>query len=145
MHPDIPVRLFTIQEANALLPRLEGIFLRLDPRLARLRELKDLVEDAEAYYGDGLLSASAPEREAYAGMLQEQADLEASVQGGIDEVRSLGCELKDLQRGLVDFPAIIGDGVAYLCWQRGEGRIEWWHTLEGGFAGRKPLAAQAER
>jgi len=145
LHSDMPVRLFTIEEANALVPRLDQIFLRLDPKLARLRELKDLIEDAETYYGDGLMSASAREQEAYAGMLQEQADLEGSVQGDIDEVRSLGCELKDLQRGLVDFPAPVSGEVAYLCWQRGEPHVGWWHTLEGGFAGRKPLASEAER
>jgi len=53
--------------------------------------------------------------------------------------------VKDLHRGLVDFPARIGNEVVYLCWQRGEDRIGWWHTLGGGFASRKPLSSESER
>src|SRR5207244_3780688 len=63
LHSDAALRLFTEEEANALLPQLEEIFLLLDPKLARLRELKDLVEDSEAYYGEGLTSAPASESE----------------------------------------------------------------------------------
>jgi len=145
LHSDALLRMFTVTEANALVPRLEESFLRLDPKLARLRELRELIEDAEAYYGEGLAAAPAKEREAYAECLQEQADLERSVQADVDEVHALGCELKDIHRGLVDFPARIGNEVGYLCWQRGERAIGWWHTLDTGFAGRKALAPEAER
>ena len=145
LHSDANLRLFTEEEANALVPQLEEIFLLLDPKLARLRELKDLVEDSEAYYGEGLTGAPATDRESYADLLQAQADLDRSVQADIDAVLALGCEVKDLHRGLVDFPARIGNEVVYLCWQRGEDRIAWWHTLGSGFAGRKALPAQSER
>ena len=107
LHSDAALRLFTEEEANALLPQLEEIFLLLDPKLARLRELKDLVEDSEAYYGEGLTSAPSTDRESYADFLQEQADLDRSVQADVDAVLAFGCEVKDLHRGLVDFPARI--------------------------------------
>ena len=51
----------------------------------------------------------------------------------------LGCELKDLDQGLVDFYTLRDGNLAYLCWKEGEDRIEYWHTLEDGFPGRKPL------
>src|SRR5437899_11378503 len=105
LHSDALLRMFTVTEANALVPRLEESFLRLDPKLARLRELRELIEDAEAYYGEGLGAAPAKEREAYAESLQDQADLERSVEADVDEVHALGCELKDIHRGLVDIPA----------------------------------------
>src|SRR6058998_822765 len=108
LHSDALLRMFTVTAANALIPRLEESFLRLDPKLARLRELRELIEDAESYYGEGLAAAPAREREAYAESLQEQADLERSVQADVDDVHALGCELKDLHRGLVDFP--LGSG-----------------------------------
>src|SRR5947208_9761695 len=92
LHSDAALRLFTEEEANALLPQLEEIFLLLDPKLARLRELKDLVEDSEAYYGEGLTSAPASDRESYADLLQEQADLDRSVQADVDTVLAFGCE-----------------------------------------------------
>src|SRR3989442_15878458 len=97
---DALLRRFTVTAANALVPSLEESFLRLDPTLARLRELRELIEDAESYYGEGLAAAPAREREAYAESLQEQADLERSVQADVDEVHALGCELKDIHRGL---------------------------------------------
>lgn len=145
LHPDAPEHLFTEMEANALLPRLEVIFLRLDPKLARLRELRELIEDSEAYYGEGLAAAPSNDRDLYARNLQDRADLDRSIQGDIEGVLSLGCEVKDLHRGLVDFPARIGNEIAYLCWQRNENQIGWWHTLGGGFAGRKALSSQTER
>lgn len=145
LHSDAPLRLFTEAQASALIPPLEQIFLRLDPKLARSRELRELIEDSEAYYGEGFDAAPAGDRDSYAHLLQEQADLDRAVQADVDAILSLGCEVKDLHRGLVDFPARIGDDIAYLCWQRGETRIGWWHTLGGGFAGRKALTPQTER
>ncbi|MGI0149260.1 MAG: DUF2203 domain-containing protein [Thermoplasmata archaeon] len=145
LHPDASARLFTKKEANALIPQLEQIFLRLDPKLARLRELRELIEDSEAYYGEGLAGAPTADRDSYARNLQERVDLDRSMQEDIEEVLSLGCEVKDLHRGLVDFPARIENEIVYLCWQRGEVQIGWWHTLGGGFAGRKALSPHAER
>src|SRR5438132_11839703 len=145
LHTDAALRLFTEDEANVLLPQLEEIFLLLDPKLARLREVKDLVEDSEAYYGEGLTGAPSWDRESYADLLQEQADLDRSVQADIDAVLTLGCEVKDLHRGLIDFPARIGNEVVYLCWQRGEDGIRWLHALGRGFAGGKAASAGAVR
>jgi hypothetical protein len=56
------------------------------------------------------------------------------------ELHELGVQLKDYSRGLIDFPSMKNGRVVLLCWQLGEGdRIEWWHEVEDGFAGRKPL------
>ncbi|HEY6050709.1 MAG TPA: DUF2203 domain-containing protein [Thermoanaerobaculia bacterium] len=145
LHSEASLRLFNEREANALVPQLELIFLRLDPKLARSRELRELIEDSEAYYGEGLAGAAPKDRDSYAHLLEEQTDVDRSLQEDIDAVLALGCEVKDVHRGLVDFPARIGNEVAYLCWQRGEARIGWWHSLGGGFAGRKALIPQTER
>ena len=63
---------------------------------------------------------------------------------GIEGVQSRGCLVKDVARGLVDFYALSGDRLIFLCWQLGERSVEHWHTLEGGFSGRQPLDS-AER
>nr|MDQ3745855.1 DUF2203 domain-containing protein [Acidobacteriota bacterium] len=56
------------------------------------------------------------------------------------ELEELGVQLKDFERGLIDFPAMRDGRVVLLCWQMGEGdELEWWHDLEAGFAGRQPL------
>ena len=57
----------------------------------------------------------------------------------VAEIQKWGCQLKGLEIGLVDFPAVVEDQVAYLCWQLGEKEICYWHSLEEGFQGRRPL------
>lgn len=141
MQPYAPARLFTKDEANALLPRLTEIFRRMDPKLAGLREIQDLVEDAESYWhstGEGMPPA---ERSVHDRLVAQASEAQASIEAEIHHVQALGCELKDPQQGLVDFPSSIEGNIAYLCWQRGEGSIGFWHPLETGFAGRRPLKA----
>ena len=57
----------------------------------------------------------------------------------VDEIASHGAEVKDLDTGLIDFPALRRGETVLLCWQLGEDEIEWWHTVDDGFAGRRPL------
>jgi hypothetical protein len=72
--------------------------------------------------------------------LDEQLQREAeAVAGAVEELQALGVLVKDLDRGLVDFPALRDGEEVLLCWQVGEGEIAYWHGLEEGFAGRKPL------
>src|SRR5205823_13065003 len=104
LHSDLPDRMFTVDEANALIPALEEIFLRLDPKFARMRELRELTDDYEAYYGGGIGEALMVDRDTYARYVRERSDLDRSIQADIDEVLAFGCEVKDLHRGLVDFP-----------------------------------------
>ncbi len=139
MQPYGPARLFTVDEANALLPRLTEIFRRMEPKLARLREIRDLVEDAQTYWhstGEGM---PPEERAVYERLVAQEKQVQADVDADIREIRSLGCELKDTGQGLIDFPGWVEGSIAYLCWQRGEGSVGFWHTLEGGFAARRPL------
>ncbi len=147
VRPYVPARLFTLTEANALVPRLMEILARMDPKITRMKELEDLVEDAESYWGSRGETMPPEEREAYERNLEERDEARAVLDEEVGEIAAMGCELKDLHSGLVDFPATIEDALAYLCWQRGESRIANWHTLEGGFSGRRPLpkAPEAER
>lgn len=55
------------------------------------------------------------------------------------EIANLGVEIKDFERGLCDFPHMRDGRVVYLCWQRGEDAVEWWHDTDAGFAGRQRL------
>jgi hypothetical protein len=74
-----------------------------------------------------------------------QAGLERSaeaVSGLAEEVQEMGCELKGIEEGLIDFRAEMGGREVYLCWKFGEGRIDWWHELDTGFAGRQPLSRE---
>ena len=67
----------------------------------------------------------------------EQAQREAAEI--LSEIGSHGVQVKDPDRGLLDFPTVVEGRPALLCWQVGEERIEFWHTIEDGFAGRRPI------
>jgi hypothetical protein len=62
-----------------------------------------------------------------------------ALRDGLAELQELGVILRDLHRGLIDFPAMLEGREVYLCWESGEGEVGHWHDLEGGFAGRHPL------
>ena len=70
---------------------------------------------------------------------QQMAKAAAEVNRLIEEVQALGCELKDIEQGLVDFRTVMEGREVYLCWKLGEPGIAWWHELETGFADRQPL------
>ncbi|HSS20347.1 MAG TPA: DUF2203 domain-containing protein [Pyrinomonadaceae bacterium] len=125
------MRLFTIEEANALLPKvrdsLEGI-QRSRRRLGVFREQAKLAAEASDQGGGGMEG----------GFRYAQALTEFS--NDLTQLEGLGVQIKDFERGLVDFPSMRDGRVVLLCWQLGEGdEVEWWHDVDAGFAGRTPL------
>jgi hypothetical protein len=134
-----PRRIFTLEEANRLIPEIGEIFREMDARSVRARELSDLVQDLESYWGKLVEDPDNPDHATYA---RFREDLSTTLQGLNDcaiRLNALGCELKDPNRGLIDFYGYVNGELGYLCWQRGEREIGFWHTLEAGFPGRKPI------
>jgi len=124
------MKLFTVDEANALIPRVREVVGRIQTLYGRIGELRDAAKEAAgaSEYGGGMEGGTT-----YVKTLYEVGKLTT-------ELHSLGVQLKDYSRGLVDFPCLRDDRVILLCWQLGEGdEIEWWHEVEAGFAGRRPL------
>ena len=62
------------------------------------------------------------------------------MQAGVARIDELGVTLREIETGLVDFPALVSGRQVWLCWRLGEGDVEWWHELSDGFGGRRPLA-----
>jgi hypothetical protein len=125
------MKLFTIQEANALLPSVRVILAKIQRAHRRLSQYRDEARKAAeaAEQGGGGIADGV----AYANVL---TDLTAE----ISELDTLGVQLKDFERGLIDFPSLRDGRVVLLCWQMGEGdELEWWHDVDAGFAGRMPL------
>ena len=126
------MKIFTVQEANALIPNVRIILAKIQRahrKLSHYRdEAKSASEAAEQGGGGGIAEGVA-----YASVLTE-----LTVQ--LAELEGLGVQLKDFERGLVDFPSLRDGRVVLLCWQMGEGdELEWWHDVDAGFAGRTPL------
>ena len=129
-------RHFTRDEAEALLPTLRPLLERLrglHRESVRLEmELRQLHWKARGNGHDGLdetLTDIQRRREAVLAVLGEQ----------VDRIHAMGVLVKDLEIGLVDFPWIRGQQMAYLCWKVDEPRVEWWHEVDAGFAGRQRL------
>ena len=133
-----PARMFTIDQANAMLPLVRAI----TTDLASLA--KDVVERRHRL---ALLTSGRDLKpgDPYSDELaQMEADLERDatrLQGYVDELRELGVEPKGAVEGLVDFPCKMDGRLVLLCWRLGESEVLYWHDLESGFGGRQPLTA----
>ena len=125
------MKVFTVQEANALLPdvrKIVGKIQRAHRKLSHYRGDAKKASEAAELGGGGFANGVA-----YA------SDLLA-LTAELSELEDLGVQLKDFERGLVDFPSLRDGRFVLLCWQLGEGdELEWWHDVDAGFAGRTPL------
>ena len=126
-------RLFTVDEANALLPAVRVLTERIQENIQRLKNKSKIV------IRDEQLDPGAAD---FMDRLQENSEiarLVSEVKDGVDQIQSYGCICKGAEQGLVDFPCLLGAEVVFLCWQQGEPTISYWHRIEEGFAGRRPL------
>ena len=82
---------------------------------------------------------SLPDRAPLARARQQREQSASALQETLQQIGSSGVLVKDLDIGLIDFPCLMNDREVYLCWKLGEGHIEFWHHIEDGFAGRKPV------
>jgi hypothetical protein len=126
-------RLFTVNEANDLLPKLRLLIEQILENIRRLKSASETVIRREQ------LDAEAPNLMDRLREDGEVAKLIAQLQGWVDEINAHGCICKGVEQGLIDFPCMLGAEVVFLCWQLGEPNVGFWHRIDDGFAGRKPL------
>lgn len=131
---------FTLSEAQTLLPVLESLLRKAQAASAKAGELE---AEMQALSQRIFLSGGMQVNVAQAA--RRRAEREKSLQEARDtvaEIDEIGVQVKDLEQGLLDFPCIMEGQTVLLCWKMGEKEIAYWHTMEGGFAGRKPLDAR---
>jgi len=128
------LRLFTLDEAQRVLPLVRSIvrgiledYAQLQQRSVELREKK---REATTTIGRSARLAATT-------LSTEIEELTGRVNEALAELNALGVEFKGYEQGLVDFPARRNEEIIYLCWKVDEERIAYWHTLEGGYAGRR--------
>ena len=119
---------YTLDEARALLPRVRQWLDRLQEISRELDKAGRVLAQLRGEGGD--LGGPTVNRQ-----LRALVDFRAVVL----EFKSRDIQIKDLDRGLLDFPALIGGREVFLCWEQGEEDIEFWHDLESGYAGRERL------
>jgi hypothetical protein len=137
MLPDEPVRLFTVDEANELLPRLREILSELQD--ARRRLLDAQQELGESSHGGPRSNGHADPNSEMSRRAAASEDAQSRIAAAAVEIQRLGGELKDPERGMVDFRTERDGRVVYLCWLMEEPRVMYWHELEGGYRGRQRL------
>jgi hypothetical protein len=135
------VRHFTPAEANAALehvrPLVEQLVAQREEHIAALERQEELERKIRGN-GGGIppaqLADAAAEVDAVARRLAKL----------VDEINEYGAEVKDVDTGLIDFPALLNGETVLLCWQLGEDEIAFWHRTDDGFAGRRPLPFDEE-
>jgi hypothetical protein len=130
------MRHFTPEEANAALPDVRPLVERMvEHRRAHVEALERQEELEGRIRGNGGGIPPAELADAAAEVERHARELARAV----DDIVELGVEVKDLDEGLVDFPALHRGETVLLCWQLGEDEVGYWHSADDGFAGRRPL------
>lgn len=131
------IQLFSVDKANRTLPLVRRI---VDDIVVEHPRWRDLVARYE------LLAAGArPERGESDEMRRLRREIEAAatrISGYIAELELIGCQLKDFERGLVDFHGMYQGRLVALCWRHGEPAVTHWHEMEAGFAGRQDVTPE---
>ena len=132
-------RLFTIDEARALLP---VILPEVETLVATFKEIRSELGDAASQAG---LQPGSPE---LAGHLEARGIMPRLVQrveSKLESIHKHGCIVNGPEAGLIDFPCLYDREIVFLCWQFGEPAIAHWHRIPDGFAGRRPLLEPGDR
>lgn len=130
------MRHFTAEEANGALAEVRPLVERMVEQRRLHVEALERQEELEGHIrgnGGGIPPAELADTAA------EVERLARELAKVVDEIAALGAEVKDLDEGLIDFPALRRGETVLLCWKLGEDEIRYWHAVEDGFAGRRPL------
>ena len=127
------MKTFSLDEAQSLVPLLESLLRRAIEAKAAAHQLEAGLEqlNQNIFFSGGMQVDSAR-------VGRQRSGLRTAVQqikDAVEEIDSIGVQVKDLDTGLLDFPCQLGDEVVLLCWKMGEARITHWHTIEAGFQG----------
>jgi hypothetical protein len=137
------MKTFTLEEAQSILPVVESLLERVNSaHEAALRIERKMGELRIRIFHSGGMTVNV------AAVARDVADKEKhneAVMEVMDEFKSIGVQVKDIDQGLLDFPCMVDGEMVLLCWKRGESQIEYWHTLDAGYEGRQKLDARFRR
>lgn len=127
-------RIFSIEEANRTLPLVRSVVTDV------VREYAELAGMAREYKALRVRKDRTADHEERLNHLKQAMHARsAEIDAYVTELAEIGCEMKDLETGLVDFAAEMDDRRVFLCWKLGEDRVDFWHEVTAGFRGRQPL------
>lgn len=121
---------FTVEEANRLIPQMKVMIEQLRQGRHHLQKHRTTAEAVAQQAGGNGGGSEAGEY---------LSDYSQTFARSLAQLQAMGIVLKDLERGLIDFPHQRGGREVYLCWMYGEERIDYWHETDSGYSGRQPL------
>ncbi len=130
-------RRFTLQEAESLLPQVSHLVSQAVSLKGQYEEAERTIEalTQRIMFSGGLVV----DREKPLEVRQQRDRAGERLKAALESIQELGCLVKDLDIGLIDFPTLFHGQEVYLCWKMGESEIRFWHGTQEGFAGRKPI------
>jgi hypothetical protein len=130
------MQLFTVEQANRTLPLVRKI---VEDVVRQHKRWRETILELDLVTSTARLDESHDKAEE----LERQAlHLARELEGFQRELESLGIQLKDPRLGLVDFPSEVGGRTVLLCWRFGEPEVQFWHEVDAGYAGRRPLSPE---
>lgn len=131
--------LWTVETANARLDELRELLPQMEGWVTRLRRIYEELRRLAQFWGEDAEASDNPDRDLKGRLEAEWRLLSSRLEERVETLRTEGIEVKDLESGLVDFFALRNGEVVYLCWQRGEESVHFYHTLTGGYRNRRPI------
>ncbi|MDD5085847.1 MAG: DUF2203 domain-containing protein [Candidatus Omnitrophica bacterium] len=132
-------RVFTIDEAKTLIAKLEDLLDALVKKKQEMQKKHDQLLVLDLIAGDKIHDYESRDGKEYLDKSAELETLILSFEEDLIKFNQLGCFLRDIDRGVVDFFHVRNNELVYLCWKRGEKKIAYWHDLDSGYNERKPL------
>ncbi len=131
--------IYSVEEADALVPELEASFGKLDELREQLRTVKIKLTALEMIWGSSVNQASCPDHKEGVDLVRQLKELEETFNGVLAGLAERSVTVKDIESGLLDLFHVREGTLVNLCWKRGEPKFLAWHHVDAGFAGRQPL------
>jgi len=128
---------FSLAEAQALIPMLDRLLREAIALKADYEEAERQVQSFSEHVM--MMGGVAVDRARVLELRKRREAQAAALRRSIEQILESGCQIKDLDIGLIDFPTLFRGDEVYLCWKLGESAIEFWHGLDEGFRGRKAI------
>lgn len=132
-------RIFTLHEAESMLIGLNQEFARIFYLNERVKTISKDMQELMDIWDEQILEHDNPDNKYYFEKLKDREDAMHELQSRVIEIQKSGCIIKDMNEGLVDFYCKRSDDLIFLCWKHGEEKIKFWHPIQGGYTGRRPI------
>ena len=129
--------LFSVDEANKLIVEFRPLVQRLVAAKTELDQLNARIDVLQVVLAG--TAPTNPDAIELRSAMERRAQVVGQIQQGVKLIHKRGALVKDLDKGLLDFYALLGDRLIFLCWHLGESEVTHWHSIEGGFSERQPL------